>query len=91
MSQLVRVARCSECGYRVVPAATDGRFFEYRGVLINLPPELYVPRCQGCGVFDLTDFETARQVDVVLQELYVADADLIQQCFDEYHARQKRK
>lgn len=85
---LIRAIRCSVCADVVVPEATDGRFLEYKGVLINLPEDFYLPRCQGCRCYSL-DFNDEKRLELMLQELYTRDADIIQQIFEDFAARRR--
>ena len=38
-----------ECDGVVIATAKDGRFRRHRGVYINLPRSLVIPRCTRCG------------------------------------------
>lgn len=79
-----------KCGGFARPVAKDGRFFEYKGVLINLPVDFFLNRCWKCGSDWLNDQDDAR-VGLILQDLYLEHEELINEIFLRHQERTEGK
>ncbi len=66
---LVRVYECSKCTGLVVPMQKEGRYYEYRGVYIQVPKDVVIPRCTSCGEEWLDTLLTER-LAAVLEAAY---------------------
>jgi len=64
------------CGGLAVPTAKDGRFYEHRGVHINIPKNFVIPKCNLCGMDIFTD-DLYQVLLQVLETEYVLHADMI--------------
>jgi hypothetical protein len=68
----IRAYRCPECKVGlVVPHSRDGRFVQYRDVIINIPMSVFLPRCNTCRA-DIIDPAT----DIILQGVLAAEYKL---------------
>jgi len=86
-----QVTRCGDCKGVVAPAARDGRYFSYTAdVIVLLPSNVLVPRCQGCGTDWLTEHDEAR-IGAILEEEYQKHAELIQGLRQGFEARKSIK
>lgn len=74
------------CGGEIVPSRHDGRFYEHKGVFININPEIVIPQCNRCKSYYHTD-KLIAFIDGVLEYEYNRHRDLIM----EAHARDKLK
>lgn len=63
---LVRVYECSKCGGLVVPMQKDGRYYEYRGVFVQIPKDVVIPRCTRCGE-EWLDVALTQQLSSILE------------------------
>ena len=63
--------RCPSCGTgALVEVARAGRVVPFRGVDVELPPDLAIPTCDRCGAESL-DPETAARLDALLFRAYI--------------------
>ncbi len=75
---------CRKCLIgRVLPTGKDGRFYEFKGVWINLPIAFQLDVCTNCKQVWMDD-DDERRMDIVLQGLYVEHADLIDLVFQDH-------
>jgi len=58
----------------------DGRFYVHRGVYINVPASITIPRCSRCGKDSLSD-ELRDAVTQVLENEYQQHVDWIKDAF----------
>lgn len=67
-----------ECGGKIRPTKKDGRFYEFKNVMINLPEALLIPRCDKCQKDHLND-ELETIINNTLALEYERHQDLIEQ------------
>ena len=74
--ELVVVTEClhKRCKGNVVLTKKEGRFYPYRGVFMELPAELLLPRCIDCGTEWLSEKHQS-DVEALLIEMYKLHAD----------------
>ena len=62
--------RCVECGEGTVrPLAKAGRKTRHKTMVLEVPADIAVPTCDGCGA-EWYDDTTARAVDEALEGVY---------------------
>lgn len=74
----IRPQRCPKCalGY-VIPTSRDGRFFEYKETVINLPMSVYIPTCGECKA-EFTTPEILEEIKTALEAEYkLHEADVV--------------
>jgi hypothetical protein len=81
--------QCRDCEGNVIECFKDGRFYEHRKVLINLPIDFGIPTCMKCGQHWFSQ-DLIKRMEAVLEAEYLKDADLIRSIV-EFHNHQQQK
>jgi hypothetical protein len=69
----IRPHRCPKCALGfIVPTSKDGRFFEFKETVINLPMSVYIPTCGECGAEFHTP-EVLAEIKAALESEYKRD------------------
>lgn len=74
------------CDGIAVPTQKDGRFYEHREVIINVPKDFAIPKCQKCGT-DVFDEALYKALVQILEKEYQRDAAMIAECRERFKAR----
>jgi len=84
----VRAIECAVegCGGWAVPTRKDGRFYEHRGVFINVPERIVIPKCGTCGMDIFTD-DLYKALLQVLETEYLLHADMIKSIKAKHEAK----
>lgn len=76
MSQVGIPCTFDGCGGTAVPVQKDGRFAHHRGVVILIPAQIVIPRCQKCNR-DIIAREVEKMLVGVLEAEWQRHAHII--------------
>lgn len=72
MTDTFKPFRCADCGAFVKMQSAVGEKREFRrGISVDIPPEVEIPKCEGCGEVYLRASDSKR-VDAAVRRTYLA-------------------